>query len=658
MAGGHDVVAVMQSHSSMVVVLWLAVLCCDVSGFSIRRRESPSTDLSEAFRVLERQRRRIREEDYLAASRLPEPRVQLSPSDLEDWGQGVPSREEEWLQNAYGLSPYDEGSYAVPELVDESSESNEDRVPETVETSKEELQSIFGDSENGVKSQDAVEEHSEDEVQDTGKEVTEKNETEETGNELENLTEDEFKALMSAVEKIQKRALSKKDTQNSAIKVPTTDPVPVSKEELSEVFDDSEDGTEPDSEAVVDEVADVAIGGPAPPRGEELQEVNDQVANEDRLGEKDPLSSIENYWLLKDYFNGDEKRKKRFTKRAPVAQPPNSVPLEETYMQEIQTLRDEIQQLKMVSELEDLENDALTQTLNEATLSQMEGTVSEKEFGSLEQAIKLEEALQDLKNGKVDPLIVELIAANALGGGGGMKRGEPVWKKEKRMDEADLEQSYPMFPSDKRAAKRMLMLPSNKRSPKRVQEEEVNHWYDRPLREDAEREEEQKYLDAQDAIDAMVGRLAESEQSDITDDDIENQGIYNRMSAMPAYFKNTDKRVATYQDSTPPEAGVCPSEELLTDCKFADLQGLPIDDEARELCNRHEMCYTCGATSRVKQGECDSLYRADADALCDDDGDCVIEAELFLRELKLKHRYSTYYEPACDNSCTEEYIGL
>lgn len=26
------------------------------------------------------------------------------------------------------------------------------------------------------------------------------------------------------------------------------------------------------------------------------------------------------------------------------------------------------------------------------------------------------------------------------------------------------------------------------------------------------------------AIDAMVGRLAESEQSDITDDDIENQG--------------------------------------------------------------------------------------------------------------------------------------
>ncbi|XP_067669492.1 enolase-phosphatase E1-like [Haliotis asinina] len=639
----------MQSRSSMVVVLWLAVLCCDVGGFSIKRRESPSTDLSEAFRVLERQRRRIREEDYLAASRLPEPRVQLSPSDLEDWGQGVPSREEEWLQDAYGLSPYDEDSYAVPELVDESNQSNEGPLPEKVETSKEELQSIFGDSDK-----DAEEEDSANEGQDSGKEIAATSESEEKGNELDNLTEDEFKALMSAVEKLQKRALSKKDIKNSAVKVPTTDPVPVSKEELNEVFDDSQDDSQPDSDAVADEVSDVAIGEAVPSKDEELQEVNDQVANE---GEKDPLTSIENYWLLKDYFNGDEKRKKRFTKRAPIAKPPNSVPLEETYMKEIQTLRDEIQQLKMVSELEDLENDALTQTLNEATLSQMEGTVSDKEFGSLEQAIKLEEALQDLKNGKVDPLIVELIAANALGEKDGMKRGEPVWKKKKRMDEADLEQSYPMFPSDKRAAKRMLMLPSNKRSLKRVQEEEVNHWYDRPIEEEEEAEEEQRYLDAQDAIDAMVGRLAESEQNDFTDDDIESEGNYNRM-AMAPYYKNTDKRVATYQDSTPPDSGVCPSDGLLTNCKFADLQGLPIDEEARELCNRHEMCYTCGATTHVKQGECDSLYRADAEALCDDDGDCVIEAELFLRELKLKHRYSTYYEPACDNSCTAEYIGL
>lgn len=42
----------------------------------------------------------------------------------------------------------------------------------------------------------------------------------------------------------------------------------------------------------------------------------------------------------------------------------------------------------------------------------------------------------------------------------------------------------------------------------------------------------------------------------------------------------------------------CPGVNYLTSqCSVAKMAGLRIDDEAKNLCNRHEICYTC--VSRV-----------------------------------------------------------
>ena len=41
-------------------------------------------------------------------------------------------------------------------------------------------------------------------------------------------------------------------------------------------------------------------------------------------------------------------------------------------------------------------------------------------------------------------------------------------------------------------------------------------------------------------------------------------------------------------------AGVCPSVEEYTDnCAYVRELGMSLDDEAMDLCNRHQLCYTC-----------------------------------------------------------------
>ena len=42
------------------------------------------------------------------------------------------------------------------------------------------------------------------------------------------------------------------------------------------------------------------------------------------------------------------------------------------------------------------------------------------------------------------------------------------------------------------------------------------------------------------------------------------------------------------------DSDVCPAVmDLSTNCAFTDRHGILLDEEARNLCNRHEMCYKC-----------------------------------------------------------------
>ncbi|BFZ06217.1 hypothetical protein BsWGS_09256 [Bradybaena similaris] len=74
-----------------------------------------------------------------------------------------------------------------------------------------------------------------------------------------------------------------------------------------------------------------------------------------------------------------------------------SLPAEKIFAKKMLELQDEVDKLTMIVKLEELENSILTDALNEASLGQEEGTVSSLEFDSLKQAIRVEEALHDLK---------------------------------------------------------------------------------------------------------------------------------------------------------------------------------------------------------------------------------------------------------------------
>lgn len=138
---------------------------------------------------------------------------------------------------------------------------------------------------------------------------------------------------------------------------------------------------------------------------------------EDELNDKN-MATLERYWLMNKYL-GNNERKKRTVKResdsmtqlpikvlgvndigrsydkdSSVFEVAPSAPQIDAFVAKILELQNEVDRLKMVAKLEDLENDVLTDALNEATLAQKEGSVSDTEFESLQQAIKIEEALQ------------------------------------------------------------------------------------------------------------------------------------------------------------------------------------------------------------------------------------------------------------------------
>ncbi|XP_035828242.1 uncharacterized protein LOC118477128, partial [Aplysia californica] len=113
--------------------------------------------------------------------------------------------------------------------------------------------------------------------------------------------------------------------------------------------------------------------------------------------------------------------------------------------------------------------------------------------------------------------------------------------------------------------------------------------------------------------------------------DIEDIGEQREVSSL--FLKNADQ---------------CPAvREYSTNCELADLYSLPVDYEARALCNLHEMCYACGQSLSIPQEHCDRVYRVAASALCRDQKTCVVESEIFLRTMKLKTRYVPHAQPSC-----------
>lgn len=266
----------------------------------------------------------------------------------------------------------------------------------------------------------------------------------------------------------------------------------------------------------------------------------------------------------------------------------------------VAALRDEVARLKIAEALEDKENDLLASALKQATLGQLQGTEGnlKKEFLDIQNAIRVEEQLQTIKTPEEE-------------------------ESEESSDEDSVEEEVPV------ANKRQTIsedLTQNGNA-------NIGQWYENPV-DDEESNEQQTEEDNENAMEELVSSLGPSERQQLAEGFLGN-GAYDE----------------------PSNENNCPGVNYLTSqCSVAKMAGLRIDDEAKSLCNRHEICYTCGGSLSFSQSTCDDGFRGDVIEMCGKDTECIENGAKFLWFLKSEHTYNYGYLDKCDSGCVSDFI--
>lgn len=728
----------MARVTAVCLVLLTASLYQDVIGFALRKRHSRSTDLADALRMLERQRSRLDKE------RSQPSHQRLTISDFEPWvnaaGLGGPDTEEDsravWLARSLGLDQdYDKGFSDViqaepPAALRDFLREPPIAVPAPVQVAPtdKELDAIFGeksDADEGERERERVkkipkdmEKKSKERTSPAGDGVPRLATRADvsallTSNDEEDLTRDEFKALLKAVEKLQNHALvsaerEKQDEEDVALEVGETiaearheaeaevaqaevaqaevaqaaaveevareaakealkeaqvvkevmkeaeeakeaikeaasltpKPQPVSPAELDSLFEGQKDD--------VKEVIPTENGGIVRTEKTLKDLAGRPVGREETVeqvgtlpGKAGSFSSLEDLWYLQNYLNQEGDRKKRNSKRSnsvlpsahaermAIPEPAVSVAageLLQAYVAKISQLQSQLDQARLVSYLEGLENDILTDALNEATVSQVKGHISPEELSSLQDAIKVEESLQQVKvNSEQAADLAHDLSREISEQYGLEKRGEP-WQEH---DDAAQSQNLALLTED---GDDDVGSDDNHGEEEEEEKDEetsaLEKWFDINQKGRVE-------LDDIFGVPPGVGAY----RADDADDDIIQEAVPTRTASL---FTNN--------------AHECPAvKEFGSNCEFA---GTSIDFEARALCNMHEMCYACGRSLDVTQGQCDFIYRTAATMLCQEEDDCTLEAEVFLNSMKLKHRYVPYTQKICRSKCTAQFLSI
>lgn len=266
----------------------------------------------------------------------------------------------------------------------------------------------------------------------------------------------------------------------------------------------------------------------------------------------------------------------------------------------VAALRDEVARLKIAEALEDKENDLLASALKQATLGQLQGTEGnlKKEFLDIQNAIRVEEQLQSIKTPEEE-------------------------ENDESSDEDSVEEEFPV------ANKRQTI------SEDLTQNENANigQWYENPV-DDEESNEQQKEEENENAMEELMSSLGPSERQQLAEGFLGN-GAYDE----------------------PSNENNCPGVNYLTSqCSVAKMAGLRIDDEAKNLCNRHEICYTCGGSLSFSQSTCDAGFRGDVIEMCGKDTECIENGAKFLWFLKSEHTYNYVYLDKCDSGCVSDFI--
>uniref|UniRef100_K1R095 Uncharacterized protein n=1 Tax=Magallana gigas TaxID=29159 RepID=K1R095_MAGGI len=577
---------------------------------SIKRQVASSdADLTAALAVLQRHRRQASDIDYLR-SYLLENRNKIPPSYLnalnENYGLNLESyyskqpNAEDILDRQMLMDAYKPKNYKDVGLFDLYEPDKRNVKRSRTAPSKAELAEIFGDinkaSERTHKRQIST--------QLPGSDFSSQDDS---------LNSEKQKVSKSAMKKMfeensdrdngkdtnQKEENDKKHTQ-------------VSNSELKNVFGDEVGDKE-------EQAKPTSTQEQAPePAGKESKEERSTPTEGERF---EALARYENLANIKS------EKKKRVEKRdydSEIELSQSVLDLTKT----VAALRDEVARLKIAEALEDKENDLLASALKQATLGQLQGTEGnlKKEFLDIQNAIRVEEQLQSIKTPEEE-------------------------ENDESSDEDSVEEEFPV------ANKRQTI------SEDLTQNENANigQWYENPV-DDEESNEQQKEVrflisEADDTIRAFAAKalaykqhIKEKENENAMEELMSSLGPSERQQLAEGFLGN-----GAYDE--PSNENNCPGVNYLTSqCSVAKMAGLRIDDEAKNLCNRHEICYTCGGSLSFTQSTCDAGFRGDVIEMCGKDTECIENGAKFLWFLKSEHTYNYVYLDKCDSGCVSDFI--
>ncbi|XP_069103969.1 eukaryotic translation initiation factor 5B-like [Argopecten irradians] len=314
----------------------------------------------------------------------------------------------------------------------------------------------------------------------------------------------------------------------------------------------------------------------------------------------------------------------------------------ESLRSEKDDLQNEIALLRLMEGIEDQEIDNLASALKEATLSQMDGTDSylRPEYKDIEEAIKNEEILQQLKSNP--SLALQIASLAQLAEENGLN---PEEDEEEEIDDVDDDDVV-----DKRTD---TELDDDDEKP--TYEDGMGRWYENPLPDD-EGEIEDK--EAQHVLERFAKQYLQRGDSNGNQIDLRrrNGGAMNDEAvreALSEYLASQPDDLDTPNDI---EESCLAVDLLNTNCEIADKMGLPIDDEARELCNRHELCYLCGKGHGMTKSQCDQGFGSEVIEICGPNKSCIRDGAQFLWLIKSGQRYSSRPLDECRDPCVRDYI--
>lgn len=342
-------------------------------------------------------------------------------------------------------------------------------------------------------------------------------------------------------------------------------------------------------------------------------------------------------------------------------------------LQKISELKKKLSKFETLQMLEDRENDFLANALKYSTLDQMQrkdGYI-EQEYNQIAKATEIESMIQQLTQGEDNK--------------------QDDYKQENDKQNDDKQDEYfgkllkPIVNDDDMADKRSdgsHMLDE--------------HWYDDPVTEnvgvgamlesseedsDIKQEtqpsesnfetaipfEEEKEVNADDELEDFD----ENDFNEDGDNDNVPTGI-DDLTTKQAFAKPNIARILKklspgevkniiaelkHGDGDELDSGMCPAvNDLSKNCAFADVQGIPINDDARLLCIKHQICYACGSILGISQNTCDDGYESTVIQACYGNHKCLRDAEVFLQLMERAHEYKLYSPAKCAMSCVENFI--